>query len=209
MAGDNPIEEFKKSLVGTSANQVDLGDRVVEGDYLELVQTSLLLAKEFGLGGCKSFTEFVRMVDDEDPLLIEALCVCIVDMYQKMNGEESKNGLGDDHLPPEAMEQTPPNQSGVTGTRRVYVENAPDSDIVELAVMHGYSPSELREKRQRVDAGKINKEEYNFDYLTKEWITSASPEEISKVLKDMDEYRAQTENVNLSLSDFNPFDIKA
>jgi hypothetical protein len=62
--------EFIKHL---PENFVYVNGEQIDGDLSELIEVSCFFAKQFGLGGCKSITEFVHMINEEDPILLEAM----------------------------------------------------------------------------------------------------------------------------------------
>lgn len=77
-------------------NRIDVNGTLYDADYLGLVRIAVLLAKEVGLGGCKSISEFVEMINQEDPILIDAFSFELSMLNASRNADEKESkDIGD------------------------------------------------------------------------------------------------------------------
>lgn len=96
------INKHVQKYKGTSyfTEQLDNG-RFVYADRFTLIREAHSLMKNYGMGGCKSFTEYVEMVNQEDPVIIDTLLAIQTEDARCEAGFKPREiNLGDDLFEP-------------------------------------------------------------------------------------------------------------
>jgi len=197
-------DEFKELLEGTTENQVVLGGEVVEGDYFQFIQMGVALLSVTGLGVHKTYTEYFDMLDQEDPMLIQAMALAVGLQQRRMFGDAE-----DQRETPEGQETAKTGKGkhfGVKESKKTkdYVQNVDDSSIAEMMFQFGKSPEEIRELKEKIQSGEIQVPKKDFSWLTPETLKSMSSEEFRQVRQEMMEYAEASPTVNLSMDKFDP-----
>lgn len=194
MSVESDENEFKQYLEEAGANNVEIGDIKGKTDYYEVVSRAAYLASEFGMGGCATFTEFLDMVKNEDPILVNALTVWISCKYRRMYGDDDTKG------PPKRQDM--PTKASVE--HKAYPKGY-SSDLFQFAKEHGYNSQEIQEIEEKVKSGQINgpSEEFN---ITPDQLQEMSSEEFNELLSKMNEYVGSVKNVKLDLHQWEPAD---
>jgi hypothetical protein len=199
MSVDSDEQDIKERLAKTTAGEVRLGDDVVvDGDYYDLVLRSCMIAQVFGMGQCRTISEFIQMIDDEDPLVIQTCMMAIVNINRRMWGDnDDKPGR-----PPSDRQNNVAGKPSTKPARRVPAGS--DSDLSEFILAHGKNRAEVIEWKKKVQEGKIKIPDTDFSHLTKENVMS-DDFNLKAELKRMDEHRKRTKNFTLHIGDFFAF----
>ena len=193
------IRESSASLIYADGKPYDCAyarheeDRepVLHFDPCEHFRTVDRFAVEYGLGGCRSFTEFSNMIDQEDPVIIEGLLYAM-----KMRYDEEAEPVND-----KSTSGIPQNNGSSTFRNKW----GHDSDMTDFLLNSGMDPQAVKDAKARLKDRKIsNKEEQ--DYY--EWLYSAvTPETIrdpkfnlKEVLARISEHDKNSEKFIISAS---------
>ena len=77
---DFDLNKHVKRLQGTSFFQEQLDNgKFIYADRFTLIRECHILMKKYGMGGCRTFTEFIEMVNQEDPAVINTLIALITE----------------------------------------------------------------------------------------------------------------------------------
>lgn len=87
------IEEQKyiDSINASEDADVDFGSFKISTDLYEIAQLVDIFMHQYGLGGCRSFSEFWDMVDNEDPVKIRLLQIALNERIKRENGEDTED----------------------------------------------------------------------------------------------------------------------
>lgn len=167
--------------------------RIYEYDPLEFYRQVDIFASEYGLGGCRSLTEFAKMIDEEDPELINGLMFA---MQERNDPEAYKKEQWESNA-----------KSG--GTRRSVRSKdgrlVNEADMSEFLANSGIPVKEIKEAKKRLAARKINIEEQQE---REDWIyKNITPEnlqdpnfDMKKAQAELSAYFDNTEKFNISAS---------
>lgn len=209
-AVDRDEQDFKTYLAGTNLNDVDLGGEIGNGDYFELVQTSALIAKVCGMGGCRSLTEFVDMINNEDPALLNSMQVAISFMLRRMYGDAKYDKKGRELPNTERMFGDLAEQTKASGNIVLPAQNrvgyaAEQTDLMNIIKHHGVSASKLCEIKKKISQGEIQVSNREFGDLTGQQLASMSKDKFEELLNNMNDHVKHSVNFKLDMSNFNPF----
>lgn len=189
-------DEFllRERLAKTTACEVVVGDGVAwEGDYYALVMQSVLLAQLFGLGPHRTISDFICMVNNEDPLVIQT-CLAAYGNIQRRMFEV------DDKKMPDLPAKIPGKPvASARPARRVKSDDG--ESLMNLIAHHGQDVRAAREFSEKVRLGEIKLPSMDFSNITKETLQSEDFD-LRGTLKQMDEYRKHTKSFTLNISDF-------
>jgi len=193
---DGGLEQYEKNIFSSNAALIRSDGKEYEADYLSESTSNLKLmqhnplefyslvdifASQYGLGGCKSLSEFANMIDNEDPTIIEGLKYAMLERNRAENGEETRSV----------------EYSSGTGARRGGFNNkwGHDSDIGDFLANSGVPMSQIREAKAKLGTGKITKEEQEKFH---KWLYSTvTPEKLRDPNFDLKKTHARiTEYVN-------------
>jgi hypothetical protein len=168
---------------------------VIEFDPLEFYALVDLFAKEYGLGACRSLTEFSQMIDNEDPALLDGLLYSMRKRYEAEAGDS-------DSEPPTGTREAFNRRTGSSTFRNAWGH---DSDMTDFLVNSGMDPQAVKEAKARLKERKINtKEEQEYH----QWLYSTvTPESIrdpnfnlKEALEKISAHNKNTEKFNISAS---------
>jgi len=114
------------------------------------------LASEYGMGGCRSLTEFANMVDREENWLVEGLLWCVHE------SRTDSPGAALDGSPPPPVEQRPPSSFGSQTAQRPrahYVRGAPDEKMDNFLIQSGIPLKDIKAARAKGPKRKITRQE--------------------------------------------------
>lgn len=151
-------------------------------DPTDLFERADLLLHVYGLGGCKSFTEFVDMVNEEDPFIINGLLTAAEKRVAEQNG--SKVSRSNNHY-----------------NKKSYIKkektNSPDNLALFLKEM-GANRQEIDETLAKAKSGKIEVPMNDYSYITPE-VLNDPDFDFKGTLKQMSEDRKKS--INFTVSD--------
>jgi hypothetical protein len=196
---DDGLERYEKDLFSSSSAVIRADGKEYEADYLNEPTSNLMLLKynplefyilvdlfasQYGMGGCKSLEEYANMIDQQDPVLIEAMKYAMLQRNRAECGEDTR-----------ATEV-----SGSVGTRRSGFKKkwGEDDSMGDFLANSGIPIAEIREAKSKLASGKINKEE---DEKFHKWLYSTvTPEklrdpnfDLKKTHARIKEYLSKTE----------------
>ena len=168
---------------------------------LGLLWKAHALAAEYGLGGCRTFSEFVNMIDKEETWIIEGLLWCI---HESRTDNPGAKVTGN---PPPPQEQPRPRSFGSQGAkpRPQYVRGAPDHNMVNFLAQSGIPLEQIKKAQQQGPKRKITSAEA-AEYEA--FIATITPERLqdpnfnlreayAKIRKYLDDH---TVNINIDAS---------
>jgi len=154
-------------------------------DSITLFERADFIAFSYGLGNFRSLSDFVKMVDEEDPFilnnLIEAACIRI----QASHGIENKR-----------TQETEDDEPIITNTGRI--KRIGDSQEMLFCFLKdfGATEKEIGEAKEKLKNIKVPEED--FSWITPEIL--ASPDfDLKGVLARMNDCYKRSVNVNVSL----------
>ena len=180
-------QEFRDQLGKTNINDVDLGKEVGQGDHVSLVMQAMMIAGECGMGACRSLTEFIEMINNEDPVLIQTMIFCIGQKYRRMYGDgDSKNSPeGKSVKQGKITKGIPP-----SGSRPTYKPEATvgDGGMANFLVHHGVPKAKIQEFKRKIASGEIKLPNVDFSQYTPEKLDTMTGAEINKAGQEMYAY---------------------
>lgn len=158
------IKQFLREINRSEAAIVKIGNVEASTDLFEHARLVDAFASRYGLGGCKSLTEFWEMINEEDPLIVQLLEIAAYVNNEESVGKE-KFDLDDDSQTYETSYETTHSSSDK------YVNN--DNIMAEFLMNMGADHKEVTEalknstnRKNSVDIGDItdkNLRDPNFD----------------------------------------------
>jgi len=144
------INKYANKLNKTSFNDTQISDQVqAKTDRFNLLRESHVLAKAYGLGGCKSLSEYVEMINNEDPAIISALMAIITEEMRCEAGFKPREIKYLD----ERTENNYLNDSGPV--EKVDTRHKEYNETVASYLMYtGHTLKELKEKMATIDVDK-------------------------------------------------------
>jgi hypothetical protein len=132
-------------------------------DPIEFYEVADLIASEYGIGGCRSLSEFANMINKEDPVVVSGFLYAIESRRLK-EAESIEDTKGK-------------KRKKATGESKSYVARdaamVNDSDMGDFLANSGIPQSKIREARERLKNRKITAEEERefFNWLHSEVTT--------------------------------------
>jgi len=174
------------------------------GDLKELFEVADFFAERYGLGGCRSLEEFVRMVDETDPVVLNMLKSVAVDKNQREMDEidSKKPSKSSPPSPPPKIGKSPPSRP-VARSRTPAVKVGGEDASVNRANMKrfllsfGAQPRKLEAACGRLAGRKMELRDYSHidSYILK----NMSPEEFRKALRSISGDTKASENFEVSM----------
>jgi hypothetical protein len=164
-------------------NEIELldGSRAII-DLREFYEIIDGLAFNYGLGACKSFTEFAEMVNEEDPTLLLGLKMAMNKRIRMMNGETVIEE-------PSVYRVIEDSGSTVSGNEK--------QKLVMFLHSFGCEKKELDEALAKIDSGKIKVPERDYNWITDD-VLASSNFDLKGVLKQMREDIDNSVKINVS-----------
>lgn len=82
-------EKYIESINASSEAFIDFGTEKISTDLYEMAESVDFFMRQYGMGGCRSFSEFWNMVDSEDPVKLMLLRIAANERIRKENGDNS------------------------------------------------------------------------------------------------------------------------
>jgi len=141
---------------------------VLEYDYVEFCGTVDVLAHEYGLGGCRSLTEYANMIDGEDLQLVEGLLFAIQRRYRAQSGETDLPEIDNKEDYEKHVRKMATAKSACT-SKSFKNKWGYDSDMKDFLLNSGIGKKEVGEATEKLKSRQINKQEQNefHDWLYK------------------------------------------
>lgn len=167
--------------------------RLYEYDPIEFYRCVDVLASEYGLGGCRSLSEFAKMIDEEDPELINGLLFCMQDRND-----------------PEAHKKEQWQNSSDRGGKGRTVRSKDgrlvnEADMSDFLANSGIPVKQIKEAKKRLAARKINieeqqeREDWIYENITSENLRDPKFD-MKKAQAQLSAYFDNTEKFNISAS---------
>jgi hypothetical protein len=208
-AVDRDEKYYKDLLASKVVHQVQIGEEIFNVERYDLIQRSVAIAATMGMGGCKTLSEFVDMVDSEDPSLIESIMFAIGCMQRRMYADpkKDKSMFGDAAI---AAQNAQP--AATTGqqlhTSNAFVTVQPSMSQFDLMIaQHGYSKQSIDEARAKVMNGEIKLPYIDVDNV-KNRLATMSHEEFENLRTQLIEYSKKAPNFKLNYGKWNPNSVK-
>lgn len=211
--GKNELDKIRELYASSEDTLVKLPSGEIKfydlAEYCEVVD---FFAERYGLGGCKSIEEFTEMVNNLDPIFLNVLRAVAIDREnKKWGGSETGNdgdlsstlpkmrgkgqmskfghnvkGFGPSAPVPSIKPSTPPVKIG--GSR---------GKMRQFLAEWGAPRDKLEEACHRIDGRKI--ELRDFSHIDSYELRRMSDAEFKKLMADMKEQQALSENFNVSI----------
>lgn len=171
---------------------------ILQFDCLEFYQVVDMIAFEYGMGGCRSLSEFANMIDKEDPAVIDGILLAI--QSRKLYERDAADPDANKKEHPQATASTPK-----VNTRHRKSSTGVESDMGDFLANSGIPQSKIREARERLKNRKITTEEEKdfFDWLHSEVTTEKLRHpnfDIKKSHARIKAYLDTTEKFNITAS---------
>jgi len=188
-----------------TSNKVKMPDgSELAGDAYEHAKIVDMLASEYGLGGCRNLTEFAKMVDEEDILLVHFLLKAIGERYEEMYGNKpsDRNRNISKHInrhAPSSMNKssTKPYNSNEAIDCSEDAKTNRNRMSMFLREM-GASKDKVREAVEKINNGEIKTSSVDFSWITSEELRKPNFD-TRGVLKQMCEEQKKSFNFKVSL----------
>lgn len=132
----------------------------VKPDVSELYRTVDIFAFHYGIGGCKSLSEFVEMVNQEDPEVISALLASI--------SLRNKHSYSTQDLPEYKYEN-------YTWTKGKSMDSKPDFNpqkelLINFLIDFGIPKDKIEEAKKKIASGSIKISRNDYSWINNETI---------------------------------------
>lgn len=167
--------------------------RVYEYDPIEFYRSVDIFASEYGLGGCRSLTEFSEMIDKEDPELINGL---IFAMQERNDPDAYKRNEWQSRTDNSGKQRTVRSKDG-----RLVNE----ADMSDFLIQSGIPVKQIKEAKERLKGRKINieeqqeREDWIYENITSENLKDPDFD-MKKAQAQLTAYFDNTEKFNISAS---------
>lgn len=157
---DDGLDRYENAICSSTSAIVRSDGKEYDADYLSESTSNLkllrynplefytlvdLFASQYGLGGCKSLEEYAAMIDNQDPVLIEAMKYAMLQRNKAECGEEVRTT--------EVSGPVKGRRNGHSGKWGY------DDDMGDFLANSGIPINEIREAKAKLASGKITKEE--------------------------------------------------
>jgi hypothetical protein len=156
-----------------------------QSSFDELFERADFLASIYGMGGCKSLTEYINMVDQEDPIMVAGLISAASKRIKEMYSTDGNK-------------TTIKSSNKCVGMKngKAEVVDGFDSMLGFLSQM-GATDEEVAELRKQKKEGKIKPVDTDYSWITSEEI-SKPDFPIKDVLRQIAKDREKCVNVDVS-----------
>jgi len=182
-----------------------------QGDLKELFEVADFFAGRYGMGGCRSLEEFVEMINNTDPFIVNMFKAVAVDKNQReldeMDTNKPKGGI-DSNKPKDDARQSVPTKFGKTSPAR---PTAPirtpikvgtgagginRANMKRFLLTMGASPDGIKEACGRLDGRKMELRDYS--HLDSRTLKTMSREEFKETLRNISKDIKSSENFEVS-----------
>lgn len=147
------------------------------------------IASNYGMGSNKTLSEFVKSVNNEDPLVLEGMMNAAANRLDRMYGDGKSTNVRRNTTIDESLKQ-------FEKTNNVKFHNERDK-LVSFLKQMGASSDAIKEAVKEVDSGKIKISENDYSWITPE--TLWSPDfDFKGTLKKMSEDIKNSIKINVS-----------
>ena len=198
MKNNNFEKDYYESVKGTSEFDVPFADgTTMKGDPGFIFYVADIIASEYGLGGHKSLSGFIKMIDEADPVVIDGFMTYIAKRHQAQNSDEKEKP---ENFDKEEYIENDDKLEKSNSLEEVAVPNSVDNTVVkEMLFRFGVKKADLKSAMDKVDERKIATLK-DYSYLSDgKNLENMPEEEFRKVLASLKEERKGSVNFNVSI----------
>lgn len=203
MTEDNKVGEVFDYYAESEEGVVNLPFGKDVSDLKELFEVADFFAERYGLGGCRSLEEFVQMVNETDPVVLNMLRSVAIDKNQReldeINSKTPKRGT----MPKTDVKDVKPPQPKQTSrirTSTVRVKGANSgisrANMKRFLISFGAPTDELDKACTRLDGRKMELRDYGW--IDSYALKTMSKEEFREALKNISSDIKASENFEVS-----------
>jgi len=187
------ISEFLRQYDDTDFNEVEIGPGVyAETDMFSLLKTVHILAKTYGMGGCRSITEYINMIDEEEPAPISVLLAIITEEARVSSGFKPKKV--DDKVKPIAASQY------LSDTSKS--KELTDRDqFGAFLINHGIPIADVESAKAKFVSGEVSVPRDRFEDITTEAVMNPNFD-MKSALERLNKVKEQSLNFNIRPGNF-------
>ena len=152
-------------------------------DFREFYEIVDILAFNYGIGACKSLTEFAEIINNEDPVLLNGLKKAIIKRVIIMNGGK--------------VEDEPTTYRVVEKSGKSRIVNDEKNKLVMFLTSFGADKKEIDEALIKINSGKIKIPERDYNWITDEVLCSKDFD-LKGVMAQMREDENNSINIKVS-----------
>lgn len=156
-------------------------------DSAVLFERADFIAFSYGLGNFRSLTDFVKMINEEDPFILENLVEAACDRIQASHGIEKEKAV-------ESEDDVDQHTISYTGKVKRSVDSKPM--LISFLRDFGATEEEIKEAEEKLK--NIKAPEEDFSWITPKILTSPDFD-FKGVLSRMNDCYKRSVNVNVSL----------
>lgn len=157
-------------------------------DGIVLFERADFIASNYGMGSFRSLSDFVKMIDEEDPVILNGLIYAACLRIQSSHGIENERNIDNDNSVDEV--------SSVTSESKVKRCGDSKEMMVRFLKDFGATDEEIKEAQEKLKTIKVPEDDFS-------WITPkilASPDfDLKGVLSRMNDCYKRSVNVSVSL----------
>jgi hypothetical protein len=159
-------------------------------DWTELLKISDFFASMYGIGSCKSFSEFIGMINEEDPFIVFGLMEAASDRMKKMYGSSS------DEVQPEISPEI--SNKKVHTASPIKTSRATPQYLMQFLRDFGASSASLEEAQKKISQGKIRIPEGDYSWITSKTLSDPNFD-FKGTLEKMSKDRKNALNIRVSM----------
>lgn len=177
---------------------------VLEFDPVEVYGVVDLFASQYGLGGCRSLTEFAEMINNEDPEVIEGLQFAMYARHKKEVGEDAPE-LSDTPERMKAKARSGVAHKGNARSQRFSMPWGHDSEMGDFLInLGGVDHKKVREAKNKLANRQISKKEEKEKEEFFDWLyENVTPEKLRSNDFDLKGAYAKIKKYQDTLQQFN------
>jgi hypothetical protein len=165
---------------------------VGKSDLTDLFEKADFLASTYGLGNHETFTSFVKMVNEEDPIIISGLMLAATERLRLTYGGKKRKAVGDSDVDVGLKGKTGKN---IYDDSKGTINNR--NGFIRFLRSWGATKEEIKNAEEKIKSGKVKIPKEDFDWITPEKLNDPNFP-MQDVLKRMKEARKGTININVS-----------
>lgn len=159
---------------------------IIETNLDELFECADIFAHHYGMAGCKSFTEFVNMINEEDPFVLISLQKAIIKRVELQNGRKRPNFRREEIV----------DSKNDTGETKFGFEQ---QHLITFLKRFGANPKEIDEAIVKIKSGQIQLPKHDFSWITPDNLANL---DFKTVIKQMQEDYDNSVKIKVDMDGF-------
>jgi len=190
--------EILAKIATTDFGITEVGGKRCVGGLMQVIQKASFIASEVGLGGCRSITEFINMVDNEDPAVLDLF----VFYLSKKKAQEAGVELEDINQEQESEVGVPTIREMIKAKNKRKYD---DSKVLEsLLLDNGITREQILKSKEEISSREIKIPQQRLYSSVTSADLMSEDFKFEEAMKQINEDMKNSKTFKISLASFKP-----